>query len=397
MSANRPTHILFLQSSSDLYGSDRCLINVASGLLDKGYKVSAVLPYEGPLVGELAAAGVKTWLLEPLVFRKQLLAGPAETAKFLWSVPGSVRALKKLMRQEKVDIVHSNTGVVIGGALASRSCGLPHVWHFREVFSEFKKAWRWYEPFVSRHSARIVCISEAVRNQFVSDTARGKSVIVYDGVTMPLIEESRLQGPGAEGDDNQAARDHDTFNIICSGRINPPFKGQDILVEATRKLIDMGIPARTALVGDVFPGKENLSEDLKSLIAALELEDYVTMAGFREDVTSWIDDCDVAVIPSKHPEPFGIVVLEAFARGKPVVGSKIGGIPEMITDGENGLLVPPADPGALAQALEKLYRDRDLGRRLARSGWKTVRDVFSPEQAVDQLSGIYQEILAAKN
>lgn len=385
MPAEKQAHILFIQSSSDLYGSDRCLINITSGLSQKGYRVSVVVPYQGPLVDELEASGIKTWVLESIVLRKQLLGSSGAVVKFMLKMPFAVRALRKLMRDEKVDLVHSNTGVVIGGALAARRCGLPHVWHFREVFSEFEKAWRWYEPFVARYSARIICISEAVRSQFQSDSASGKTRIVYDGVTMAAVGEEEVT--------MRAELGGPSFRILCSGRINPPVKGQDVLVEAMRKVLDMGIPVETSIVGDVFPGREHLKSALQKKIAGLDLEDKVEIAGFQDDIVPWIDGSDLVVVPSRHPEGFGIVILEAFARGKPVIGSNIGGIPEIIKDGENGLLVPPGDADALASAIIRLYREPDLRKRLSRAGWKTIEERFSASGTVEKLDKMYQELL----
>jgi glycosyltransferase involved in cell wall biosynthesis len=383
--ADKKAHILFVQSSSDLYGSDRCLINITSGLSQKGYRISVVVPYHGPLVEELKVNGIKTWVLEPIVLRKQLLGGYGAVAKFMLRTPGAVRTLSRLMRDENVDLVHSNTGVVIGGALAARRCGLPHVWHFREVFSEFKKAWRWYEPFVARYSTRILCISEAVRSQFRSDSARGKTRIVYDGINMATVSEEEVATP--------AACDGSSFRIVCTGRINPPVKGQDLLVEATRKVLDMGIPVEVSLVGDVFPGRENLKVELQNKIDVLKLEDKVKITGFQDEIVAWIDGSDLVVVPSRHPEGFGIVILEAFARGKPVIGSNIGGIPEIIKDGENGLLVPPGDVDALANAIASLYREPDLRQRLALAGRNTLEARFSANSTVDRLDKIYRELL----
>ena len=341
------------------------------------------------MVDELKANGIQTWVLDLIVLRKQLLGSPRVITRFLATAPGSVRALRRLMRREKVDLVHSNTGVVIGGALAARRCGLPHVWHFREIFSEFGKAWRWYEPFVARYSTRILCISEAVRSQFQSESARGKTRIVYDGVSMAAVSEEEV---AARSGSSEAL-----FKIICTGRINPLIKGQDLLVEATRRLLDLGVPVETSLVGDVFPGREYLKSGLQQQIASLGLEGQVKITGFQEDIVSWIDGADLVVVPSRHPEGFGIVILEAFARGKPVIGSRNGGIPEIIQDGGNGLLFPPGDVDALTERIIRLYRDPDLRHRLALSGRHTFEERFSPEGTVESLDKIYKEILSENN
>jgi len=353
-----------------------------------GYAVSVVVPYEGPLVSHLEAAGAKIWIMDPVVLRKGMLEGISGMARFTMGIRPAVNSLAKKIRAESVDLVHSNTGVVLGGAMAAKKGGVPHVWHFREVFSEFSKAWKLYEPFVIGRSDSIICISEAVRSQFSKASAKEKTVIVYDGVTMPLVE------PDSIG--NEGQRRGTGFQIVCTGRVNQPVKGQDVLVSAVRILVDRGIPVKLVLVGDIFPGKEFLLTELTTQIHELGLNDIVTLTGFVEDVAQVIDDSDLVVVPSTHAEGFGIVVLEAFARGKAVVGSRIGGIPEIIRDGENGLLVDAGDDSALADAIEKLYREPGERLRMARAGRRTLEEKFSVQRAVEQISDIYQQVISGR-
>lgn len=350
-----------------------------------GYAASVVLPYEGPLVDRLEAAGAKTWIMDPVVLRKGMLEGISGMARFARGISPAVNRLAKLIRADDIDLVHSNTGVVLGGAMAARKCGVPHVWHFREVFSEFSRAWSLYEPFVAGKSDRIICISEAVRSQFRKASAQAKTVIVYDGVTMPLVDPASISIENRRGDAD--------FQIVCTGRINQRVKGQHVLVGAVHRLADRGIPVKLVLVGDVFPGKEFLRTELIAQIHELGLDDEVTLAGFVEDVAHVIDGSDLVVVPSTHAEGFGIVVLEAFARGKAVVGSRIGGIPEIIRDEENGLLVEAGDEDSLADAIERLYREPAERLRMAQSGRRSVEERFSVQMAVEQISDIYQQVI----
>ena len=383
-------HILFVQSSADLYGSDRCLISIASGLSKKGYKISVVVPYYGDLIKPLESAGIRTWVLEPVVFRKQILRKPRKVAGLVFETPRSVRELARLIRSEHVDVIHSNTGVVIGGALAAKKCNLPHIWHIREIFSEFDKAWRFYELLIGHYSTRILCISDAVRNQFRASSTKNKLDVIYDGLDIPALREEQLE--------NVKNKEHNhPFRIICVGRINPPFKGQDVLVGAMRRLLDRGIEAELILLGDVFPGRELYKEGLIDQIRSMHLENSVTLAGFQDEINPWIDNADLVIVPSRHKEPFGIVVLEALARGKPVVASKTGGIPEIINDGQNGILVPPGDEYALSEAILKLYQDPELRSKLGYAGWQTVTKKFVLEKTVEDLARIYDQILSPGN
>ena len=129
----------------------------------------------------------------------------------------------------------------------------------------------------------------------------------------------------------------------------------------------------------------------------MHLENSVTMAGFQDEIYPWIDNADLVIVPSRHKEPFGIVVLEALARGKPVVASKTGGIPEIINDGQNGILVPPGDENALSEAIFKLYQKPELRAKLGYTGWKTVTEKFVPEKTVEDLACIYDQILSLRN
>lgn len=322
---------------------------------------------------------------DPSVLRKGLVKRKISALRFMIGIPGSVRVLKRLIRSEGVDLVHTNTGVALGGALAARRCAVPHVWHFREIFPDFGRMWKLYEPFVVRYSSNIVCISEAVRDQFQSESALAKTSIIYDGVDTPMVPEDSI---------GRSATGRKEINILCSGRINQPVKGQDILVRAAGQLVDRGYEIKVRIIGDVFPGKEYLLEELKLQIESLGLGDTVIVAGFQHDVVSYIDESDMVVVPSTHAEGFGIVVLEAFARGRPVIGSRIGGIPEIIEDGINGLLVTPGDADALADAIAELCDHPDLRSRLSRAARSDLDGRFSPDETVNELTRLYQAILS---
>jgi glycosyltransferase involved in cell wall biosynthesis len=166
-----------------------------------------------------------------------------------------------------------------------------------------------------------------------------------------------------------------------------PEKGHRFLLEAMPAILRGAPDTWLAVVGE----GSSLGE-LRGLAAALGVGARVVFTGRREDVSALTADLTVAVLPSLR-EAQGISILEAMARRVPVVASAVGGIPEVITSGVDGVLVPPADSAALADAVVALLRDDALRRRIGEAGYATVRDRFSIDAQVRRIEAIYNEEL----
>lgn len=169
-----------------------------------------------------------------------------------------------------------------------------------------------------------------------------------------------------------------------------PEKGHRFLVDAMP-----GIVAAAPGAWLVIVGEGSLASELRARAAALPPPacDRVLFTGRREDVAAITAELDVAVLPSLR-EAQGISILEAMARRRPVVATAVGGIPEVITDGIDGVLVPPADPDALAAAVAGLLTDPALRRRLGDAGYRTVNERFSIGAQVRRVESVYDEELA---
>jgi glycosyltransferase involved in cell wall biosynthesis len=168
-----------------------------------------------------------------------------------------------------------------------------------------------------------------------------------------------------------------------------PEKGHAHLLEAWPRVAAAVPDARLLIVGE---GSE--CDALRARAAAMppDAARRVIFTGRREDVSALTAELAVAVLPSLR-EAQGISLLEAMARRVPVVASAVGGIPEVVTDGVSGLLVPPASPDALAAALIRLARSGALRRRLGEAGYAVVRDRFSIEAQVRRVEAVYDEEL----
>jgi glycosyltransferase involved in cell wall biosynthesis len=148
--------------------------------------------------------------------------------------------------------------------------------------------------------------------------------------------------------------------------------------------------AHLAIVGE---GSEADALRKRARELGAPVAERVIFTGRRDDISALTADLTIAVLPSLR-EAQGISLLEAMARRIPVVASDVGGIPEVVTDGVDGLLVPPADPAALADALVRLLRDPRLRERLGEAGYGTVAERFSIDAQVRRIEAVYDEELA---
>ena len=166
-------------------------------------------------------------------------------------------------------------------------------------------------------------------------------------------------------------------------------KGHRYLVEAMPRIVAASPKAWLVIVGD-----GSMEGELREQAAALPApaRERLVFTGRREDVAALTADLDVAVLPSLR-EAQGISLMEAMARRRPVVASAVGGIPEVVTDGADGLLVPAGDPDALAAAVTRLLADPALRRRLGEAGHRTVVERFSIDAQVRQVEAVYDEEL----
>jgi glycosyltransferase involved in cell wall biosynthesis len=168
-----------------------------------------------------------------------------------------------------------------------------------------------------------------------------------------------------------------------------PEKGHRYLLEALPAIVNAVPNAWLLLVGE---GSQTDALRAHARSLPLPARERVVFAGFQTDIEAVTQALDVAVMPSLR-EAQGLALLEAMAARRPVVASAVGGIPETVRDGANGLLVPPADPQALATAIVRLARDARLRDRLAASGRRRVEDRFSMAASVRQVEAIYEEKL----
>lgn len=175
------------------------------------------------------------------------------------------------------------------------------------------------------------------------------------------------------------------FRFLFAGRIAPE-KGLDVLVEAFRR-VELAHPGATTLTV-CGTGDSRTVMPIVRTTRAPELDGKVTWAGHVDDISAIIARADAGVVPSRAPEAFGLAALEFMAAGIPVIASEIGALPEVI--GPDGILVPPADPAALADAMLRLIDSPELCARLGEAGKRRAAENFAYDKFVDSVIAVYE-------
>src|SRR5580704_11368214 len=377
--------ILSVNNSADIYGSSRCLLRMMELFAKDGHDVHVVVSCIGPLVGLLEDKGIKVHIHENLaIIERTQFASVVGRLSLLWRYPLSTLWLIRLILQLKVDLVHTNSGVLPSPALAAKLTGRRHMWHIREFLSEFPSVWRVYQYYMCLLSTKVITISRTVQNQFAAGL-QDRCSIVYDGLgedAMTVDEAEVAKFRSGIGDS------HLLIGVI--GRIKWVRKGQEVLVKAAGLLRDRFPTARYVIVGSVAPGNQDHLFRLRELVQELRLDDRVVFTGDVEDPKPLYAAFDVTVVPSVQPEPFGCVVMESMAVGTPVIGSRSGGIPEQIIDQKTGLLFTPGDEVDLARALERVMSDERLRLDMGRKSRQHYIEMFRIEETYRRLNQIFR-------
>jgi glycosyltransferase involved in cell wall biosynthesis len=298
----------------------------------------------------------------------------------------AVRELTAYLRRNEIDLVHAHMHrAEVTGVRAALAAGTPVIMatvHSSRVRSPEDQA---LLARLTRHMDRLIVPSDAIVAKVRSEGRSGaRFAIIPNGVDL-----SRFAAPPRKcGLRSDVGIPHGAQLIGVVARLEPE-KGHRYLLEAMPSILRSAPDAWLTIVGE-----GSLLASLRAQAAALPApaRDRIVFAGRRDDVSAVTADLSVAVLPSLR-EAQGISILEAMARRRPVVASRVGGIPEVITDGIDGLLVPPADSDALAAAIASVLTDSALARRLGEAGYVTVAERFSIDAQVRRIEAVYTEEL----
>lgn len=339
-------------------------------MLVRRFDVAVAAHGRGPLRDAVRAAGARFLELEHV--RRPLSP---------WRDLLGLLELAALVRRERPQIVHVNSAKAAAlGRIAAWLAGVPiriytvHGWAFSAHEGWSAAVYLWVERLLRPLTTVTVCVAESERRagQQARTCEEATTVVIRNGVELPEREDPKPRGGPCR--------------IVTVGRLQAP-KDTLTFVRALAALKER--PLEAVIVGE---GPDRPA--LESEIRRLGLASAVELAGARDDVAKILAASDLFVLSSRS-EGLPLSILEAMAAALPVIASSVGGIPEIVVEGETGFLVPPGDPQSLAGAIESLLDDSDLRRRLGAAGRDRVAQRFDLVSARQAHLDLYSALLAA--
>ena len=348
-------------------------------LMQQGQKLGVewlvIFLADGPMVQQVRALGAAAVVVDAGRLR--------EVPRYL----AAVRRIARLVRREKVDLIFGwmNQGHLYGSP-AAKLAGVPAVWY--QIGLPLSPGWN--DRIATRLPACgiLACSQAAALAQARLAPARPMR-IVYPGVELERFEAAELPSPSEARRRLGLPLTGPLVGIV--GRLQR-WKGMHVLVEALPEVLRTHPDAHGVVVGGDHALEPDYPAYLRERIGALGLADKVTLTGLQSNVPEWMQAMDVVVHASDH-EPFGIVVIEAMALGKPVIAGNAAGPTEIITDGVNGLLTPYGDAPALAQAVLRYLDDPAFARKAGAAARARALDFSTrryAENCVLALQGLIQ-------
>jgi glycosyltransferase involved in cell wall biosynthesis len=409
ITATRRVRVLFLNDTARNGGPGRSLYHILRFLDPSVILRSVVLPRPGVISELLTGMGGGTRVVEELHFGRNLVENPVEPwdramARHDLSAPLALRGVRfagnvfrggmgvwelaQLVEKGHYDLLYCNgTNADFAGGAVARLTGIPTIWHVR--YTSIPRAVRGVHDWLAESPkvARIVCVSRASAKLFphVNDKVK----VLHNALDLeefsrvrvvPVLRRELGLGP-------------DTVVFGSHGRILRR-KGYVEMIRAARRMVERLSTAERAKVAFVVLGDtpEDFSPDhlaeCRALALSLGLRETFHFVGFRPDIKPIVADFDVAVVPSVYEDPLPRAVLESMALSKPVVAFDVGGVSEMLVDGETGSLVRPVgDDLGLAEAMLRYARDAELRARHGEAGRRRAVSHFDGMTQAQTLQG----------
>ena len=308
-----------------------------------------------------------------------------------WRALTAWRPLIKVLRDRPIDILHTHMfGSNIWGSVVGTLARTPVIVAHEQTWSyEGQPLRRFLDgKVISRRSDAFICVSKEDRRRMIEieGVDPAKIVLVPNAISAPAPDDDDGGGGGDVRAELGLEPDDPVVGTVCVLR---PQKALDVLLRAAQ-LLRAEFPRLRLVIAGNGPERERL----EAMTAEIGLDGSVDFLGQRNDVPALLSAFDVAVSSSDF-EGTPLAVMEYMAAAKPIVATRVGGVPELIDHGVNGLLVEPRDPAALAASIAQLLRDRDYGETLGARARERQRKEFDIEAAVRRIERLYEDLYAA--
>jgi glycosyltransferase involved in cell wall biosynthesis len=380
-----PPAVLIVDTYSEMSGAEVTLVAMLKKWDRNRFHPIVAIPATGTLHQQLTAIGVETHIIpmDPLIKTRNLL----KAAGYPLAIFSAVRRLARLAKERRVALIHTNSlRAHLYGLLAAKLARVPAVPYLHDLYQD---GWvrRGLISLFGFGAERIIVNSRVVQATFDdAPRCRDKVELIY-----PPLDEGF--GPA-----NSPERVQTEFGLEgCYPAVGlvahlHPMKRPEDLIRAAPQVLAEFPTARFLIVGGTHAAPPGYFEGLVQLVADLGLRERVTFVGFRHDVAEFYTAFDMLVLTSLG-EPFGKVLIEAMASETPVIGTALAGPLEIIQNGITGLLIPPRDPAAVADAILDLARHPAMIKSIGRAGREWVQDRFAIQKYTADIENLFKTVL----
>lgn len=363
-------NILYLSSSSLMGGAEVSLYQLIKAIDKTKYKPIVLCPRSGPLVEEFKTTNIPTIITPLFPWRKLRYRFFRGTASHL---------AINYAKLKNVQIVHSNSIWVNPYAQKiGEDLKIPVICHLRDLVTK-----NHIKKYHLDKVDMIIPVSNSVKKIVEKADIDDKKVrMIYNGIDISLFD------CGKDVLRREFSIKGDIVGIIS--QLQSYHKGHRDFIMAAWEVSQQRPNTYFAIIGGADPSGHYISE-LENLTHKLGIWDKVIFTGFRSDIANIMKSLDILVSAS-WKEAFGRSLIEAMAAGKPVIATNVGGMPEIVQDGVTGMIVPPKAPKAIANAILRMLKDKDLMVNMGIAGQKRVKELFSLERNIKQIQEVYEEI-----
>ena len=357
--------ILQILPELNVGGVETGTLDLSKYLVRLGHKV-VVVSAGGTLVKELEAGGAKHYTLA--VHKKSIV-----------SIFKLIPLLAEIIKQEEIDIVHARSRVPAW--IAYFACRKTRAVFITTCHGYYKKH---FFSLVMGWAKRVIVLSNVIARHMIEDFAVPHERIRLVPRSVDLERFKYLDPKDKRKEE---------FNVGIIGRITP-LKGHLHFIKAMARISRTVPRLKIWIVGDAPASKEAYKEEVQVLVRRLGLWHCTEFLGTQRDIPGILAHLDLVVLATTTHEAFGRVVVEAQASGVPVVATKVGGVIDIIEDGKNGLLVPPADSKSMAEAILRIFEDTQLAKELAENAYIKIKEKYTVELMVKNTLDVYRDALS---
>lgn len=384
MNKELPVKIAFISHLADLSGAPKCLYYLLKYIDKQKYEPIVILPSTGPLLDKLDKSGYKIRIINKFTDKKHIIF------KILQRLKYSISLFIVFLR-EKPNLVYINSIFNSGSMIIAKICRIPCVTHVHESYWMFNYLGKLRLKIILLSTDYFICVSNTSRKVLLDFGADiNRTVVVHNGVDIRKFRPHKIQETMHALLLSNPEKNKFLVGVIASLEER---KGIHVFIEAAREVLKSEEDCHFVVVGEKpFNDNSSYCDYINGMVKDCELLDHFEFVGHKVDVETLLTHFDVVCIPSLD-EPFSLVSIEAMAMKKPVVASMVGGLQDIVVNGETGLFFTKGDYRELARQIIILKNNPELRTAMGENGRKRVAQYFSMSKYISGVEDTLEDLL----